>query len=98
MSDGLDLEQKGQAAFKESAAPEFVYINMDPRFASLVFTVPTLDIQLPENTDLQPTNKGLTIKLRNNGKFVPNKWNPERFEVNDWTTLNNYLILTLPNP
>src|SRR3989338_7890557 len=57
---------------------------MDPRFASSVFTVPTLDTRLPENTDLQSTSKGLTVRLINNGKFMSNKWNPERFDVKDW--------------
>ncbi|OGE26464.1 hypothetical protein A3H85_02935 [Candidatus Daviesbacteria bacterium RIFCSPLOWO2_02_FULL_40_8] len=85
MTDQSNLEKKDIATpKKEGTAPEFVYVNMDPRFASSVFTVPTLDTRLPENTDLQSTSKGLTVRLINNGKFMSNKWNPERFDVKDW--------------
>lgn len=53
---------------KEPQVPERVYVNLQPRFASIVFTVPNLEVDLPENISLQREGE-LSVALRNNGRF-----------------------------
>lgn len=49
--------------------PERVYINMRPVFASVAFTVPSLDADIPESPSYEPGNEEMVITLKNNGRY-----------------------------
>jgi hypothetical protein len=53
----------------ETGRPEHVYINLEPRFTSVVLTVPRLDVDLPENPNAEPLPENTVIVLKNNGRY-----------------------------
>ena len=69
---------------KEPQVPEKVYINLQPRFASLVFTVPNLEVDLPENVSLQRQGE-LSVALRNNGRFQLDRGGYQGISGKDWS-------------
>lgn len=76
LSEGVKL--------KESQGLEKVYINLQPRFASLVFTVPNLEVDLPENVSLQREGE-LSIALQNNGRFELDREGHGGVRGKDWS-------------
>jgi hypothetical protein len=63
---GKDLDVFGQVT--EPIFPERVYINLSPIFASLIITVPNLQVNLPENPSIAP-NGELSVIILNNGRL-----------------------------
>ncbi len=68
----------------EPTIPQNIYINLQPRFASLPITAPHLRVNLPENPTLQPQPNMVVIKLRNNGRLKVNQFEPKQLDGNDW--------------
>jgi len=67
----------------EPKIPERVYVNLQPRFASLVFTVPNLEVDLPENISLQRQGE-LSVALHNNGRFHLDRSGYQGVNGKDW--------------
>lgn len=63
-------------------APE-VYYNLQNRFASIVFTVPHLEVGMPENPKLQPDAKGIVVVEENNGRWKRKPFTDD-VQVTDW--------------
>lgn len=79
--------QEPQAIRMQSAErtiPQNVYINLQPRFASLPITAPNLRVNLSENPTLKPQSDMVVIKLGNNGRLKVNQFDRERLDVCDW--------------
>jgi hypothetical protein len=68
----------------EPTVPQDVYINLQPRFASLPITIPHLRVNLPENPTLQPQPNMVVIKLKNNGRLKLNQFDPKLLDGRDW--------------
>lgn len=68
---------------KEPQVPDKVYVNLQPRFASLVFTVPNLEVDLPENVSLRSEGE-LSVVLSNNGKFQIDQSGYQGVRGKDW--------------
>ena len=49
--------------------PEFVYLNLPAKYASLVVTVPNRHVEIPENAEATSRPEELSIKMRNNGAY-----------------------------
>lgn len=73
-----------QSKNPEKAVPELVYISLEPRFASVVFTVPHLSVRIPENPVADPPKKDLVITLKNNGWAMKDPDDPTRLSPRDF--------------
>lgn len=60
-----------------------VYYNLQNRFASIVFTVPHLDVGMPENPTLQPDAKGIVVVEKNYGRWKKKQF-VDDIQVTDW--------------
>lgn len=67
----------------EPQIPENVFINLEPRFASLVFTVPYLQVNLPENPTLLPKKDRMVVRLKNNGRLQVNPYDTQQLDGKD---------------
>jgi len=80
-----DLEQGlGEGGKDVKGVPERTYFNIQPRFASLVFTVPHLKVDLPENSSLKPQGE-LSVSVLNNGRLQIDPVEPDILRGKDWT-------------
>ena len=68
----------------EPIIPYNIYINLQPRFASLPITIPHLRVDIPENPTLQPQSNMLVVKLKNNGRLKIDPHDPSELDGNDW--------------
>lgn len=68
----------------EPNLPQNIFINLEPRFASLPITAPHLRVNLLENPTLHPQSDKVVIKLANNGRYKPNLFDHQRLDGNDW--------------
>jgi len=68
----------------EPNLPQNIFINLEPRFASLPITAPHLRVNLPENPTLHPQSDKVVIMLANRGKFKLNPFYHQRLDGNDW--------------
>lgn len=51
---------------RESLIPEFVYLNLPLKYASLVLTMPNKRIEIPQNAEVNPNTSELSFKMKNN--------------------------------
>lgn len=64
--------------------PEHIYINMRPVFASVAFTAPSLDIDIPESPSYKPEGEGMVITLKNNGRYQRSNQGHNGLTGKDW--------------
>lgn len=76
-----------RSAAKDYARPPIkeVFYNLQNRFASLVFTIPNLDVGIPEDPTLTPKTDGIVVVEKNSGKYARVRFSPDEIEVTDWS-------------
>lgn len=68
----------------EKLIPPYVYINMKPVFTPVALTIPSLEIDIPENPSDKPDESGLVVKLRNNRRYEISERGQNGLRGRDW--------------
>ena len=87
MNDGT-ANHKDDLSPKEKLAPKYIYINLAEKLAAALYTMP----QSADPLDLDnisskpdPSPHTIVVTLRNNDKYKPKWYDPDSFDVSDWS-------------
>lgn len=84
LQEALAVIENSRKNLLEKLIPENVFINMRESFSTVAFTVPNLQIDIPENPYLTPASNGIVIALQNNGKYERTWRGTNGLGVRDW--------------